>query len=829
MMTDANKPGVEKVCCALTQNSWLSQPLTQIRAHEDLGIEDVKLLSPGNAFMVKGWNRSVCCLTVCYAAYQNPHLLQARSFSTIYGTAVNSELSTAVSTNRGVTLGSSVRRKPNAFNLVHQLEMMIRGGMSREQVLGSLEECGAAVNLLQRIPSEIKQVLTLLVQKYTQPRFLNHETLSANLLNGGFCSATGILAPWKQQLTNSPALLRILVVRLEKDWLAIAPKNRRPWNLKDVDSRFELRHGDADLTQLLEGSVPPADLQRVSIFSSHIQKYYAQGALDFKHINDRFQKGKEWCSDFLERKHQLIHVNSLVLAHSTIVSAQAEMGPDGLTILVVDATLWPTRQISIDEAIQLCASVSSGNTSSVAFFCMPQCMAAICASSNSAFTKSKALLGSICDIERSRVGELQNPDPERSLAPHWRVQQRGISATSGIIKHLLEGVSSNAQQPALVCDLLPNRFSEWSLATWDLQSAFLMETNRELDLRFLGVYHSDNADELSAANEVLMGRLIADYWDGCDKAGPKTREASGFSEAFPTLQSLVVNEGEIKLPELLQQKYSQQAGLKEFLEKISADADMAAALRSYHAASNRSSPGKPVAAATTMTRTLASPEWTGDAPLNFRKPLNLDEVSMRVKICITSGNHLWLINKSGNGSVVEVPPGELFGFNVGQFQEVPLGSADPSDAHLGWVMNQDNSLVAMADTKEIKSLAEIMCDVAKHQGVTEIRIIDHSVQPKAGPDGRALAYRYNISPMGSVNAYRPKEVGSDVDRMSMRSVQLGATFNAKYSQLPKCQLCNLMWEVKVDASVPAVLKPIKPKFYLLGVITIKDGYAVKLK
>lgn len=44
-----------------------------------------------------------------------------------------------------------------------------------------------------------------------------------------------------------------------------------------------------------------------------------------------------------------------------------------------------------------------------------------------------------------------------------------------------------------------------------------------------------------------------------------------------------------------------------------------------------------------------------------------------VKICITSGNHLWLINKSGNGSVVEVPPGELFGFNVGQFQEVPLG------------------------------------------------------------------------------------------------------------------------------------------------------------
>lgn len=59
------------------------------------------------------------------------------------------------------------------------------------------------------------------------------------------------------------------------------------------------------------------------------------------------------------------------------------------------------------------------------------------------------------------------------------------------------------------------------------------------------------------------------------------------------------------------------------------------------------------------------------------------------------------------------------------------GNAHPSDVHLGWVLSQDNTLVAMADSKEIKSVADIMCDVAKHQGVTEIRIVDHTVQPKA--------------------------------------------------------------------------------------------------
>ena len=48
-------------------------------------------------------------------------------------------------------------------------------------------------------------------------------------------------------------------------------------------------------------------------------------------------------------------------------------------------------------------------------------IAALCGhTTNAAFSKSKALLGSIEGIERTRVTDLQNPDPEHSLAPHWR-------------------------------------------------------------------------------------------------------------------------------------------------------------------------------------------------------------------------------------------------------------------------------------------------------------------------------------------------------------------------------------------------------------------------
>lgn len=36
------------------------------------------------------------------------------------------------------------------------------------------------------------------------------------------------------------------------------------------------------------------------------------------------------------------------------------------------------------------------------------------------FCKSKAALGSITAVDRSRVSELQNPEEDKPLAAHWR-------------------------------------------------------------------------------------------------------------------------------------------------------------------------------------------------------------------------------------------------------------------------------------------------------------------------------------------------------------------------------------------------------------------------
>lgn len=106
-------------------------------------------------------------------------------------------------------------------------------------------------------------------------------------------------------------------------------------------------------------------------------------------------------------------------------------------------------------------------------------LASVCNSHDKVpWAKSKALLGSLTGLVRSRVNELQNPDPEKPLAPHWRapcldnsdlsfgfqcdwkppkVQQRGVEATRGIIVRMLEGLDCPEKQKILVVDMLPNR------------------------------------------------------------------------------------------------------------------------------------------------------------------------------------------------------------------------------------------------------------------------------------------------------------------------------------------------------------------------------------
>ena len=84
-----------------------------------------------------------------------------------------------------------------------------------------------------------KSILGFPARQYGMPRFLTHESIANGLLSEKHCTATGTLGNWKQELTNTEALLELLVNRMERDWLATPPKQRRPWHVKDLDTLFQ--------------------------------------------------------------------------------------------------------------------------------------------------------------------------------------------------------------------------------------------------------------------------------------------------------------------------------------------------------------------------------------------------------------------------------------------------------------------------------------------------------------------------------------------------------------------------------------------------------------
>ncbi|CAJ1423296.1 unnamed protein product [Effrenium voratum] len=580
-----------------------------------------------------------------------------------------------------------------------------------------------------------------------------------------------------------------------------------------------LRHGDADILALLDSSVPPADLSKVSIFGSALSKFQHKSAMDWKYLNDRFVKGKAKVEAMLSERHQLVNHPSIVLGHSSIVQLQGSMGA-----------------MAVDEAVSLCQAVSSGNPNTLAFFLLPQwhsstskttvlknrrlledkvvgCLdvfevamnfaesshaglAAMCGShKTSAFGKSKVLLGSLSGIERSRVCELHNPDGDKPLAPHFRVQQRGVSACKEIITQLLDGVEKVSRQPLLVVDVIPNRFAEWSSACWELQKDTLLGSGTEaLDLHFLGIYHEDDHSWKVTAQDTLVGRCLAQFWDVSEEAGPKARPDSLFNEQPPALDVLTITDDAVKIPDLVHQKFlaTHEQPLKKAIAQLEEEQDVSAAIVSFNSNSAKPSanpsPTKGARNSAGQTpRTAATPDWVDAAAHVSRAP--------EVEAAVTS-----------------------------------TGSAQSSPEYLAWVVRSDKHFVSLVTgqgdvaNKEVMTMADVMCYITRERGVTQARLLDHDMEPltkalggtkEETPTGakEPVSYRYVVKPKPRINAYKPKELEG---KSTARASQMGAIFHGKYTQ------------VKIGEEVPAIVSPLKPKFYLLCAVELKPSSAIKL-
>ncbi len=67
-------------------------------------------------------------------------------------------------------------------------------------------------------------------------RFLTHESLAMGLFNANYNGSTSHISVWEGIMNNSEDVLRLLLDRMESDFLALLPKMRKHYQAAAVDS-----------------------------------------------------------------------------------------------------------------------------------------------------------------------------------------------------------------------------------------------------------------------------------------------------------------------------------------------------------------------------------------------------------------------------------------------------------------------------------------------------------------------------------------------------------------------------------------------------------------
>ncbi|CAK9105680.1 unnamed protein product, partial [Durusdinium trenchii] len=131
------------------------------------------------------------------------------TFAVIHGTVQTAScapdgLAALAAQNRGITMGSSLRKKPNAFNLLHQARLVSAFGAEKFEKIWQdasqfqtayqigEKEAKACFNLLSSVDAAVSAKLMELCTKRSMIRFVTHEPLASGYFNRNFNAGTGV-------------------------------------------------------------------------------------------------------------------------------------------------------------------------------------------------------------------------------------------------------------------------------------------------------------------------------------------------------------------------------------------------------------------------------------------------------------------------------------------------------------------------------------------------------------------------------------------------------------------------------------------------------------
>ncbi|CAE7894971.1 unnamed protein product, partial [Symbiodinium microadriaticum] len=595
LLTDAGIPGVERLAASCIRPEFGLAPrflLSTSAIRSDLS----HMLAPMNVLFVKGWTRSLAAFTVLLAAYETsdssssdsaaPSLMEEwpaelqKTFCTAWANVTctpGTDPATIVIQNRGITLQSTVRRRPNAFNLLTQMKVLGRMGRAPDEGMQAWQkasdlaavyqigpaEAKAAAALLRDIPPDIVEKLTNLVKQlqFTMARFITHEALASGFLSMGF-AATGVTASaWAEQLLNTKDIISLMVARMHADH-------------DGVTAKFMRKHADAELLTTVESTVPPVSLDAVGIFRGCLSKYRKEvqeekNAADLEIANMMQSVNLKQNTAKVHSDLELLLQYSKALKDQTMregkldmmfLQKRCEKGQAAADNFLLTSNIYALLPkgiaadgpMLVDDALDVARTLMLHSTKTVLWVLGPQYHSSV--EKKKVVTNKRLLEDKL--YEQNEVSEvslmfqvkdLWGSDGDGGVTPTDRAAQRGVQGSKEMLLALMDGLDLQKGQQVLVVELMTNRYQELGRACWELQKPLLADSGaNSLDWRFISL--ASEEDESLASVETkrqhIQGLFLKEYWDDSFEAGPKQRpEVSNSRLAAPSLTILAMNNG----------------------------------------------------------------------------------------------------------------------------------------------------------------------------------------------------------------------------------------------------------------------------------------------
>jgi len=215
--------------------------------------------------------------------------------------------------------------------------------------------------------------------------------------------------------------------------------------------------------------------------------------------------------------------------------------------------------------------------------------------------------------------------------------------------------------------------------------------------------------------------------------------------------------------------------------------------------------------------------WRGCSPGKRVGSLSLwVDTAGKIFLSVPAGTQLYILGAC-----------ELAGFNTGSFAKADR-AALPAAA-IAWLIQNDATLLVhvekLADgtvKKTLTSVAQLVHSVFVRWGIPMVGLDCHTMVPVAGADGQpAPHFRFTVAPSSHVHIFKPDELHvdklKDGGHMALKHGELGAVLVENQGLRSQAGLCGVVWEVEVDRSPPCMIKPLKPKLWLLGAAQVEPG------